>query len=244
MTRIKLMAPLSAALLLMACNSNSPETQQEPPPTSTSNPTATGSADNRKDMSEKSSDTLVKEGRIEAGTECPVLHTPDGEIWALALGGADFGPGDYVRVTGKRAEAGFCQQGKGTIEPSRIDPTDPPARDRDPARAGGIAVTTEYVQGNWVAKGVDADCAKPDFAVRKNLNGMSLIETRVNGVPETGVVDVGSTPALHWDEPLPALPIETRGPDGLAVMPAKAGKTVTIAGHRIVGDGVVFLKCG
>jgi hypothetical protein len=185
---------------------------------------------------------VTVEGRIESGVECPVLHTPDGDIWALSLGEADFGPGDYVSITGEIMDASICMQGKGTLLPQSIDAKDPPARDRDPAQSGGVAVTSAYVQGDWVAKGVNADCAKPDFAVTQNSNGGSIIETRINGTPETGYVDVGDTPALQWDAPLAAMPIETRGPDGLAVMPGE-GPTVTLAGHRIEGDGVVFVKC-
>ncbi len=186
---------------------------------------------------------VTKEGRIEDGTECPVLHTPGGEIWALSLGEADFGQGDYVRVTGKIADASICMEGEGTLLPSEIDSVEPPARDRDPARSGGLAVTSDYVRGSWVAKGANANCDKPDFDVTFNSRGMAIIETRVDGYPETGVVDVGPTPALQWDEPLPTLPIETRGPDGLSVMPPDNGEVVTLAGHRIEGDGVVFVKC-
>lgn len=185
---------------------------------------------------------LTVEGRIEQGTECPVLHTPDGRIYGLSLGEADFAPPDYVRISGELADASLCQQGEGTLLPSRIDEVDPPARDRDPARAGGIAVTTDYVLGNWVAKGLNADCGRPDFAVTKNANGMAIIETRIDGLPETGAVDVGATPALQWDEPLPTMPIEARGPDGLAVMPGE-GEVVSLAGHEIQGDGVVFVRC-
>ncbi len=185
---------------------------------------------------------LTVEGRIEQGVECPVLHTPEGRIYALNLGEADFAPADYVRISGELADASFCQQGKGTLQPKRIDKVDPPARDRDPARAGGIAVTADYVLGEWVAKGLNADCAKPDLTVTRKANGMALVETRIDGLPETGAVSVGSSPALHWDEPLQAMPIEARGPDGLAVMPG-GGKTVALAGHPIVGDGVVFVRC-
>lgn len=186
---------------------------------------------------------VTLEGRIESGVECPVLHTPDGRIFALSLGKADFGPGDYVSITGEFADASICMQGEGTLIPTHMEATSPPARDRDPARAGGMAVTSDYVRGSWVAKGVNADCTRPDFDVTANSRGMNIVETRINGYPETGVVDVGPGPALQWDEPLPTLPIETRGPDGLAVMPPASGEVVTLAGHRIEGDGVVFVRC-
>lgn len=72
---------------------------------------------------------IIREGRIEEGAECPVLRTPNGETYALSLGTADFGPGDYVRIAGELADASFCMQGKGTIIPFRIDSVGPPARD-------------------------------------------------------------------------------------------------------------------
>lgn len=186
---------------------------------------------------------LTREGRIEEGVECPVLHTPDGEIYALSLGNADFGPGDYVEVTGELADASICQQGEDTLVPTRIEAKEPPARDRDPARAGGLDVTPAFVQGNWVAKGADADCDRPDFEVTQNRNGGSIIEARVNGAPQTGYVDVGLTPALQWDAGTPTMPIETRGLDGIAVMPPESGEVATLTGHRIEGDGVVFVRC-
>lgn len=186
---------------------------------------------------------MTVEGRIAKGVECLTLETPDGETWSFNAGEADFRPGDYVQITGEVADASFCQQGRGTLVPQRIEAKDPPARDRDPARAGGLAVTSKYVQGSWVAKGLDADCAKPDFSVTRNRNGGNIIETRINRAPATGYVDVGNTPALQWGEGIPTLPIETRGPDGLAVMPGDGARTVTLAGHRIQRDGVVFIKC-
>lgn len=184
------------------------------------------------------------EGRIASGVECPIIRTPDGETYALSLGEADFGPSDYVRITGTVVEAGYCQQGQATLKPKDIVSITPPARDRDPARAGGLPVTNAYLEGGWVAKGLDADCDKPDFDVTLNSREMAIIETRVNGYPETGAIDVGPSPSIRFDEPLPSPAIETRGPDGLAIMPvAETGKLV-IAGHVIEGDGVVFIKCG
>lgn len=189
--------------------------------------------------------TLVTiEGRVGDKVECSTVTTPDGEIWSFTMGEADFATGDYIRLTGEIADASYCQQGKGTLVVETIEEVRPPARDRDPARAGGLAVTSEYVRGRWVAKGPEADCTKPDFHVTRNSNGDSVIETSVNGIPATGYVDVGEPPALRWDEGIPALPIETRGLDGLAILPAKGARTVNLAGARIEGDGVVFVKCG
>lgn len=70
---------------------------------------------------------IVKVGRIEAGVECPILRTSAGETYALSLGDADFGPGDYVRISGELADASICMQGKGTLIPLRIEPAGPPA---------------------------------------------------------------------------------------------------------------------
>lgn len=227
----RLPAILAAALFTASCNSAADGERFEGPDGNVGTRPA-GSAP-----------LVTKEGRIEAGVECPVLHTPDGEIWALSLGEADFGSGDYVRVTGEIADTSICMQGEGTIMPSRIDEVSPPARDRDPARTGGLAVTSEYVRGSWVAKGAQADCAQPDFRISPNANGMGIIETSVNGHPATGAVDVGNTPEIHFDAPLPPMPIETRGPDGLAIMPPSDGQPIALGGHRIEGDGRVFAKC-
>ncbi|MEL7691274.1 DUF5818 domain-containing protein [Citromicrobium bathyomarinum] len=233
---------LCAPLLLLACAAPSDDADQSgddiiATPGDVEETPATGT----RPSGEPSMVTV--EGRVAQGVECLTLKTPDGDTWSFNVGEADFGPGDYVQITGEVADASFCQQGRGTLVPQRIEAKDPPARDRDPARAGGLAVTSAYVQGNWVAKGLKADCTRPDFAVTRNRNGGSIIETRINGVPATGYVDVGDTPALQWDEGIPPLPIETRGPDGLAVMPAAGANIVTLAGHRIEGDGVVFVKC-
>lgn len=186
---------------------------------------------------------VTVEGRFEQGVECPTIRTPDGEVYALGTRDPEFETGDYVAIRGEVADASFCQEGEGTLIVDRVRSVDPPARDRDPARAGGLAVTSDYVRGSWVAKGAGADCQRPDFQVTRNRSGGSIIETRIDGVPATGYVDVGEEPALRWDQGIPTLPIQTRGPDGLAVMPARDRPPVTLAGHRIEGDGVVFIKC-
>ncbi|MGB7370313.1 DUF5818 domain-containing protein [Erythrobacter sp.] len=68
---------------------------------------------------------ITVEGRIGEGVECPILETPDGDTYALSLGDADFGPGDYVRFTGEMADASFCMQGQGTLIAERIEAIDP-----------------------------------------------------------------------------------------------------------------------
>lgn len=187
---------------------------------------------------------LTVEGRIEGGVECRVLHTPDGTRYAFN-GGDDHAAGDYVRVTGELADVSFCQEGKGTLVIQSIEPAEAPARDRDPARAGGAALTEGYVMGSWTAKGVDANCAKPDFQISRS-SGALVLESSINGVPTDSMVVLGDYPRLVLDDPLPDLPLESRGPDGLAIMrPATDAvyDPVSIAGHRIAGDGVVFIKC-
>ena len=235
---------LLLSLALAACGGDPGTEPQSPSDTDSAAPESENASVGKRDnMPAAPSGSIMVEGRIENGVECPLIHTPDGDLYALALGEADFGPGDYVRITGDLVDMSICQQGKGTIEPSRIDSIESPARDRDPARAGGLAVTSDYVRGSWVAKGLNADCERPDFQITANRNGGSVIETRVNGVPATGYVDVGKTPSLQWNEGIPTLPIETRGPDGLAVMPGRGKVMVILAGTRIEGDGAVFVKC-
>ncbi|WP_343347226.1 DUF5818 domain-containing protein [Sphingomicrobium sp. XHP0239] len=186
---------------------------------------------------------VTVEGRISDGVECPIVTTPDGIVYSISLQESDAAVGDYVAIEGEIADASICMQGEGHLIPRSIEAAEPPARDRDPARSGGQPLTFGYLLGPWVARGVDADCARPDFDVSDNGRDMAIIETRVNGVPSTGVINYGPQPRIVFDKPLPELPIETRGPDGLAVMPNADGRGLTLAGKRIEGDGVVFVKC-
>jgi LysM repeat protein len=55
-------------------------------------------------------------GRLEAGTECMQLATPDGLSFSLVGLSDRFMPGDHVRVTGETADMSFCMQGAATIE--------------------------------------------------------------------------------------------------------------------------------
>ncbi|ABC63585.1 hypothetical protein ELI_07465 [Erythrobacter litoralis HTCC2594] len=189
---------------------------------------------------------ITVEGRISDGVECPVLTTPDGDVWSLSLGEADFGPGDYVRFTGERMDASICMQGKGTLVPERIEEIDPPARDRDPARAGGVKLTVEYVTGSWVAKGPDADCDRPDFRIVTSP-AATVLQGDISRHDDSALVVLDQYPRIDLDEPMDDLPIESRGPDGLAILrPATDAEydPIRIGSATIKGDGVVFVKCG
>ena len=228
---------LSATLLAAACSGKS----DEPPPIDPSS-----SADPAAGTRPAGEARLVTvEGRVEAGTECDIIRTPDGEMWSVNFGEADFGPGDYIRLTGEVADASFCMQGEGTLIPQSIEAIDPPARDRDPARAGGVALNREYLTGSWVAKGVSADCASPDFRITTSTGGI-ILSGDIRGHDNDALVMLGDYPRIDLDEPRQDLPIEARGPDGLAIMrPATdaAYDPLTIGNATIEGDGVVFVKC-
>lgn len=188
---------------------------------------------------------LSLEGRIQEGVECPLLETPDGRTYALSIRGGDFTPGDYVRLDGEIADASFCQQGEGTLIVEQIAHADPPARDRDPARAGGVRLTADYLAGSWVAKGLEADCDTPDFRIVASPAAV-VLKGDIGRHDDTVRVVLDQYPRLDFDEPLDDLPIESRGPDGLAILrPATdaAYDPVRIGSARIVGDGVVFVKC-
>lgn len=183
---------------------------------------------------------ITVEGRIGEGVECPTIETPDGLIYTFSQGEADFGQGDYVRIVGEIADASLCMQGQGHLIPQEIEEIEPPAADRDPARAGGVRLTRDYLLGSWTAEG--GDCTRPDFQITGNAAGGQVIETSLEGSPRTGYVRLGPDPAFVFDQPRRDLALESRGPDGVAVMPPEDGP-VSLAGRRIAGDGVVFIKC-
>ncbi|WP_274426633.1 LysM peptidoglycan-binding domain-containing protein [Chelativorans sp. YIM 93263] len=71
-------------------------------------------------------DGRTLEGRVSQGTECHTLETPDGDVWSLVSDQVEFTSGEYVEVTGQRAEASFCMQGVGTLQVSSIEEVSPP----------------------------------------------------------------------------------------------------------------------
>ncbi|ARU14863.1 hypothetical protein A9D14_00130 [Croceicoccus marinus] len=232
---MRYVALMCAAILLPSCSQETGE-MSEPPQPRTGGPAA-GQAE---------ASLVTVEGRVESGTECAILRTPGGEVWAVNFTNADVGPGDYIRLTGAIADAGFCMEGRGTLTPRSIEAVDPPAADRDPARAGGTALDRDYVTGAWTAKGLDADCGDPDFRIAAGAGG-TVLTGNISRHDDSALVILGNYPRIDLDEPMDDLPIEARGPDGLAIMrPATdaAYDPVTIGGTAIEGDGVVFVKCG
>ena len=129
--------------------------------------------------------------------------------------------------------------------PSETTPIDPPARDRDPAKGRGQQLTASYLAGSWVAKGVAADCGDPDFSIRRSSGGL-VMEADISNHDDNALVVIDRYPRLDLDAPMPDLPLESRSPDGLAILrPATdaAYDPVRIGSAAITGDGVVFVKC-
>lgn len=183
---------------------------------------------------------LSLEGRVRSGVECPVLVTPEGETWSLT-GDMDFTAGEYVEVQGSRAAMSFCMQGVGTVNVARIREVEPPARDRDAERGGARRLTAAHAAGAWTVQG--GDCDRPDFAITWNSAGGLVVETSLNGSPRTGYVRLGDDAAFVFDQPRRVMELESRGPDGLAVMPPSDGP-VDLGGRPVAGSGRVFVKCG
>lgn len=84
------------------------------------------------DVVQEEQQVLLREGRVEEGVECPVLRADDGSTYALTSRTIRFTPGEYVQVTGPRAEMSYCQQGAATIDVREIEEIAPP-RDDGPA---------------------------------------------------------------------------------------------------------------
>ncbi|MEQ9258108.1 MAG: DUF5818 domain-containing protein [Roseovarius sp.] len=73
----------------------------------------------------RAEDRVTLQGRIRDGVECPVLETRDGDIWAVTSDDVRFTEGEFVRVSGTRADASFCQQGIGTVDVRTIREVSP-----------------------------------------------------------------------------------------------------------------------
>ena len=96
-----------------------------------------------------------------------------------------------------------------------------------------------------MAKGVGADCDTPDFRIGTTSGGI-VLSGEMSGHDNDALVVLGNYPHLDLDEPRQDLPMESRGPDGLAILrPATDAQydPIKIGGAAITGDGVVFVKC-
>ncbi|MEQ8895568.1 MAG: DUF5818 domain-containing protein [Roseovarius sp.] len=82
-------------------------------------------------------DRFTLEGRVSQGVECATLTTPDGDVWSLTGEDRNFTEGEYVRVSGTRAEMSFCQQGIGTVEVARLNEVAPGGDDGNDGRNDG-----------------------------------------------------------------------------------------------------------
>lgn len=63
---------------------------------------------------------ITLEGRVGDGVECYTLTTPDGDLWSLVSDDVELTAGEYVEVSGSRAEMSICQQGIGTVDVEEI----------------------------------------------------------------------------------------------------------------------------
>ncbi|WP_247711602.1 hypothetical protein [Qipengyuania aurantiaca] len=103
----------------------------------------------------------------------------------------------------------------------------------------------KYVSGAWVAKGLDANCSDPDFRIKTSAAG-TILNGNISRHDNSALVVLDSYPRIDLDEPMDDLPIEGRGPDGLAVLrPATdaAYDPISIGSATIEDDGIVFVKC-
>ncbi|MEY8841146.1 DUF5818 domain-containing protein [Cribrihabitans sp. XS_ASV171] len=74
---------------------------------------------------DRDGERMTLEGRVRQGVECMVLETRDGDIWSLTSDDVRFTAGEYVEVSGQRADMSFCQQGVGTLSVASIEEVSP-----------------------------------------------------------------------------------------------------------------------
>ncbi len=70
---------------------------------------------------------LRLEGRLAEGPECPLLRTPDGEVYSL-VGDMRLTPGAYVEISGRAVAISFCMRGTTVEVRSLRQVPDPPAQ--------------------------------------------------------------------------------------------------------------------
>lgn len=182
-------------------------------------------------------DRIALEGRVSEGVECHTLKTPDGDIWSITSNGIPFTAGEYVEVTGTRADMSYCQQGVGTLSVTGIEEIAPP---KDPATNTPVKLDRAELVGPWTAKG--GDCRRPDFDVSRYPGGGLAVETSLDGAARTGDVHLRGQPAFKFDQGGGRFDIESRGEGELAVIPTSRAHR-NLGGMDLGGDGTVFVRC-
>ncbi len=71
---------------------------------------------------------VMLEGRVERGTECPVLQTPEGKTYSLVSSQYGFAPGEYVEIEGETVDLSFCSAGWTTVRVTSMAPAIAPAQ--------------------------------------------------------------------------------------------------------------------
>ena len=64
---------------------------------------------------DSAAERLSLEGLVQSGADCPMLETPDGEVYSLVSAEYGFTPGDYVEIEGETVEMSFCMEGSATV---------------------------------------------------------------------------------------------------------------------------------
>ena len=176
------------------------------------------------------------EGRIRRGVECPMLVTPDGDLYGLVSDDKQILPDDYVQISGQRVQMSICNQGIATIDVASMTEIRAPGNlPRD-----STAPKPEQVLGAWAPKG--GDCGVPAFEISRDGDRI-IVKTRLNGAETTGrVAFSGDTTYIAFEMPYQEFGLERRAEGELALI-APAGTSVTIGGVKIEGGDQSFVKC-
>lgn len=62
------------------------------------------------------------EGRLSAGSECPIITTAEGIRYSLAGDLGPYGSGEAVQIEGEVAEMSFCMEGEATLAVESVEP--------------------------------------------------------------------------------------------------------------------------
>jgi LysM repeat protein len=96
------------------------------PPASTAADAPAAETDASEPGTSEAVQRVTLEGRVERGTECPVLETAEGETYSLVSSQYGFAPGEYVEIVGETVEMSFCGQGLATVRVTSMTPLKAP----------------------------------------------------------------------------------------------------------------------